>query len=226
MTQVRPTYGEPVRSVVFVDPFPIAREGLLRLLADARDFNVIGAWGTCGEAARHLSRVKVDLLVVTLNGEDSLALLRRARSLPARPAVLGIFEDGSDEVRGRALEAGATGYLPRSATPAMILAAMRDVIQVEAQHASRVATPEFEQRSDPNHIPPEQALSRRELEVFSHLGLGKTSRQVADALNLSVKTVATHRASILAKLGAKTTTELLRRAVLWSARRGPHGHEP
>ena len=115
----------------------------------------------------------------------------------------------------RALRAGAQGYVMKDEAPATIVDAARAVLDGErylspAMRSRGVAFDESNEETDPV-----RQLSNRELEVFRHLGRGRSTREIADALYLSPKTVETYRANIKSKLGIRTAPELIQRATLW-----------
>jgi DNA-binding NarL/FixJ family response regulator len=214
----------PRHSVVVVDPHPVFREGLARLVSETSDLDIVGTAGTRREAESMVARFGPDLVVTAmeLGGEDGLEFVNWLRQTRAGTATLVLID--RDPVRSgeRALRAGATAHMPKSVGTHDLLDAMREIIGRRAKTEQVVRGAEglrWGGRSDD----PGLILSSRELEVFQRIGEGMQPRDIATNLGLSVKTVASHRANIQAKLGVRGASELLRRAVLWSESQRPTG---
>ena len=216
-----PTDGRSAR-VVHVDPHVLCQLGLERLLETAQEphFKLVGATGSRRDAQSLVVEHSPDMVVTALelSGDDGLELIGWLRQ--HRPHIRIVVLSARDPaiVGERALRAGALGYVSKDAEAHVILFAMREVLAgriyapaaltervMSAMTGRRVVSPDD----------PLDALSDRELQVFEQLGSGRSSREVAQILGLSVKTIASHRANIQTKLGGLSLPELLRRAVLW-----------
>ena len=210
----------PKTRVFIVDDHPLVRESLAGLIDQQPDLSV------CGEADRSsaaLGAVQPDGTIVDLSLADGsgLDLIRDLRQQYPRVAVLVLSMHDESLYAERALRAGARGYLMKRAASRDVVVAIRRVREgriavspelAEALAAKLVSGP-------PEGTDPVSTLSDRELDVFRLVGQGRETRQIADALHLSAKTVQTYCARIKDKLGLNTANELLREAVRWLAER-------
>jgi DNA-binding NarL/FixJ family response regulator len=206
--------------VVIVDPHPIFREGIARLAAETEDLEVVGAAGSRREAEAMVARYSPDLLVtaVDIGGEDGVELVSWVRQVKPQTGTLVLLDKDLVRSGERALRAGATAHLPKSVGTQDLLDAMREVLsrRSRGEQVVRGATGiRWGGRGDD----PAFFLSARELDIFRRIGEGETPKDIAADLGLSVKTVASHRANIQAKLGVRGVAELLRRAVIWNEQR-------
>jgi len=222
--------GNDAERIVIVDDHAIVRHGLSRLIAGETDLVVSGEAETTEEALDLLERGDADLVVVdlALGGSDGLDLIRRiAGQYPeVRILVLSIYDESV--YAERCLRAGASGYVMKEAAPRTVLQAIRTVLRgeiyVSEQMMERVLHRISGRRRDA-HASPLEALTDRELQVLRLLGEGRTTREVADTLHRSVKTVETHRANIMKKLDLENATQLLHRAIVWVERERSGGTE-
>ena len=201
--------------ILIADDHPILRRGLREILVRELE----GA--TCGEAgnAYHvLSEVQSqdwDLVIldVTMPGRSGLDVLRELRSLRPRLPVLVLSVHPEDQLGTRVLKAGASGYMNKESAPEELIKAVRKVLEgsvyVSVAMAERLALDLRENVGRPLH----ETLSEREFEVLRMLASGKTVTEIAEELHLSVPTVSTHRAHILAKMNMTTTAALISYAV-------------
>ena len=210
--------GQAVRRVLLVDDHPIVRQGLSRIIANEPGLAVCGEAETVREARQAVRDLKPDVVVVDLSLKegDGIELVRELRAHhPALPLLVLSMHDES-VYAGRLLAAGANGYIMKHAASEQFIGALRQVLEggtylSEAARASR-AGPAGRAGSPRS---PVDALSNRELQVLQMVGRGLSSRQVADALHLSVKTVEAHRQRIKGKLGLRTGAQLVQFAANW-----------
>jgi DNA-binding NarL/FixJ family response regulator len=203
--------------LVIVDPHPIVREGIGRLAAGFGGLEVVGSAAEASEAKRVLTSAGATAAVVAVDGAhtEGLSLLRWIASHCPSVRVLALAGPGVPQMH-EAIQAGALGIVPKHATTEAIAEALRDVVAGRPHYPHTEERRPFElTQNAPRPGLPSDLLSLRELEVFENLGAGRTAREVALALGLSVKTIASHRANIQAKLGIKNLAEFLRCAVLW-----------
>jgi DNA-binding NarL/FixJ family response regulator len=205
--------------VVVVDDHPIVRKGLVDLFGDERDMTVCGQAGTVADAMAVVASTRPDVVLVdlSLGSESGLDLV--AGLAKAYPAVRTLVLSGHDErlYAERALRAGALGYIMKDESASGLLAAVRRVgagkSYVSEVAADRIlSTMGRSRRPAPGQSPLER-LSDRERHVLTLIGQGLATREIAERLKLSVKTVETHYAHIKEKLGARTARELTRVAV-------------
>lgn len=204
--------------VLLVDDHPVVREGLAQLISRQADLVVCGEAEDVPGALAAIERAKPDLAVVdlSLKGRSALELLKDLRSAKRRPPVLLLSMHDESAYAERALKAGAKGYIMKEETREKLLVAIRRVLAGEIYVSERMTTRILRQvagaEAETLGVPFER-LSDRELEVFRLLGQGRSTRQIAERLNLSVKTIQTYREHLMQKLDLASATELVRRAV-------------
>jgi DNA-binding NarL/FixJ family response regulator len=217
--QDRPTAG--VRATVLVvDDHPVVRRGVRELLAHFCDMDVCAEAATVDDALREFTRTGPDLVLVDLNlsGQGSgLDLIRDLRGLDAQVPILVWTMQSLTGFAARSLRAGANGFLDKSQAPTEMAIAVKAVMSGDVYLSADMRNNLLRGMSGGGRKSslPEDALSNRELEVFSLIGEAKGSREIAAALGVSVKTIETHRANIKHKLDLRSGTELAQRAILW-----------
>ncbi len=215
---VRPS--APEKGILIVDDHPLVRRGLTALLASEPGLAVVAEAGSCRVALEALERIRPDLVIVdlALGTEDGLELVKKIRSRQAATPVLVLSMYEESLYAERCLKAGAMGYVSKRQLDQELLGAVHALIRGETyltaglqRHLVRkyVAGDALEPESAP------AALSDRELQVFRLLGEGLGTRAIATRLNLSIKTVESHREHIKKKLSVTCSAELVRRAVQW-----------
>lgn len=198
------------------------RRGYSALIDREADLEVCGEAGSAQEAITKFPECKPDLLIcdISLGGMSGLELVKHL--LVQYPALPVLFISMHDETTyaERALAAGARGYMMKSEVDTKVVDAVRRVLSGGYWVSEQMANTIFSmmgqggrQKEQPMSVM--ARLSDRELEVFTHLGKGKTSSEIATALIISPKTVETHRARIKEKLGIESGHELMRRAMQW-----------
>lgn len=211
------------KRVLIVDDHAVVRKGISALLAEEGDFSVCGEAENAPQALEVMRQAAPDLALVdiSLPGTNGIELTKAM--LAERPKLpILVFSVHDESLYAlRALRAGAKGYLMKTESISQILAAFRKVLAGEIYVSSRFGERlVFQAVQAPNGSMPASPvdnLSDRELEVLHHLGKGHGTREIAMNLNLSVKTIETHRAHIKEKLGAKDSDEMVRFALDWVA---------
>lgn len=198
--------------VVLVDDHPMLRTGVAAVLGTSPDIEVVGATGDPDDVLRLVDATAPDVVVLDLglgsrNGGDLLPeLVRRTR-------VLVFTATGTDVAIMRALDAGATGYLLKDASPDELSAGIRAAATGTAVYAAAVAARMLDRGRRPD-----ESLTPRELDVLELLGAGLTNRAIAERLFMSESTVKTHLIRVFAKLGvdgrAGAVAEASRRGVI------------
>jgi DNA-binding NarL/FixJ family response regulator len=206
--------------ILIVDDHPVVRLGLQQMITQEPDMEVCAMAESATEALATLERESFDLIIVDLSLPDrnGLELIKQIESRDSAPKILVNSMHSEKLFAQRALKAGAKGYVSKEESTDELLTAIRKILEggiylseAMTQHLLQVTA-----GTDPAHEKAGiDALSDRELEVFGLLGKALTTREIAKRLNLSVKTVETHRENIKAKLGLKNHNELIRRAVEW-----------
>lgn len=198
--------------IVIADDHAVVRKGLRLILADADELLVAGEAASADELLTLLRTRPVDTVIldVGLGDRDGIEVLKQIRASFPRLPVLMMSMYSEDVYALRALRSGASGYIEKSAAPEMLLAAVRRVAAggkwVSAAMTERLMA---QIGTDSASSLPHERLSDREFEVFRLLGNGKSVTEIARALNLSVKTVSTHRMHILAKTGLETNAAIV-----------------
>lgn len=209
-------HANPAR-ILIIDDHPIVRRGLAGLINEADDLTVCGEADSLTQGLTQLRELKPSLALVDLSLGDGhgLELIKQARAegLTTRLLVVSMMDESL--YADRVLRAGAEGYLRKEEATENIVTAIREVLigkvylsaTATARVLNQVATKDGVEKT------PIETLSDRELEVFELLGSGLSSREIAERLELSVKTVETYREKIKAKLSLKNGTELTRHAI-------------
>ena len=198
--------------IVIADDHAVVRKGLRLILADAEELLVAGEAASGDELLTLLRTRPVDAVIldVGLGDRDGIEVLKQIRASFPRLPVLMMSMYSEDVYAMRALRSGASGYIEKSAAPELLLAAVRRIVAggkwVSAAMTERL-TAQIGIESAGSL--PHERLSDREFEVFRLLGNGKSVTEIARALNLSVKTVSTHRMHILAKTGLETNADIV-----------------
>lgn len=213
----------PTRRRVFVvDDHAIVRQGISMLMEnETNDLGVCGESDGSGAILEEIAAAKPDLVLLdlSLDGPSGLDWLPRIRSRfpDVRVLVLSMHRDFT--YADRALKAGAHGYLVKSEAIDLVLTAAREVL-----NGRRFLSPELQDRFLSNYIdesqepPGVQRLSAREFEVFQMIAEGKNTREIAEALHLSVRTVESYQQSIKQRLDLKRARDVYLYAVRWKER--------
>jgi DNA-binding NarL/FixJ family response regulator len=204
--------------VLLVDDHPIVRQGLLQLINAAPDLIVCGEASTGREALELLETVTPDIVIVDISLEDrnGLELIKdiTARNSQLPCLVLSMYDESMYALR--VLRAGGRGYIMKQERPKVVVNAIRQVlaghVYLSEPFSSRLLD-EFVARSATSPPVP-NGLTDRELEVLTLLGRGYGTREIAEKLLLSIKTVEAHRERIKKKMGLKNGVELMRFAIL------------
>jgi DNA-binding NarL/FixJ family response regulator len=209
------------RTVFIVDDHPIIRQGLALLINREPDLTVCGDAEEAGSALRLIQELKPDLVVVdiSLSGPDGLDLLKsiRARDPNLPVLILSMMDELLYAERG--LRAGANGYIMKQQATEQVLVAIRRILGGEIYLSERMANKMlhlFVGGAPTHESSPVSDLTDRELEVFRLIGEGHGTRQIADQLHLSIKTVESYQAHIKEKLLLKNGRELVQRAIQWN----------
>jgi DNA-binding NarL/FixJ family response regulator len=201
--------------VVIADDHTIVREGLKQLLSAAPDLAVIGEAQNGQEVLQRVREDDFDVLLLDMSmpGRSGIELIRQVRGEKPklRILVLTMHEEGQYAVR--AIKAGAAGYLTKDSASAQLVVAIRKVAAGGAFISSGVAEQFALGAMAHTDRPPHTALSDREYQVFEMLVAGKSVTDIAERLNLSVKTVSTHKAHVMQKMNMTNQAELIRYAI-------------
>jgi len=225
MTTARPRESGMTR-VFVVDDHPIVRQGLSQLINREPDLMVCGEAEDARTALHSIDPLKPDILIVdvSLDGPDGIELLKAIRARDARLPVLILSMHDESLYAERALRAGANGYIMKQEATDRVLVAIRQILGGEVYVSERMAKKMVQQYitgSGVTNRSPIDELTDRELEVFRLIGQGHGTRQIAEELHLSVKTVESYYAHIKEKLSLKNAREMVQHAIQWIAGQKP-----
>ena len=202
--------------VLIADDHPIFRAGLKETLLKDSDVNFVGEADN-GHKALDLARKQrwdVVVLDISMPGKGGLEVLQELRRERPKLPVLILSAHPEDQLALRFLKAGAAGYLTKDKAPAVLLNALRKVVQGGKYISESVAEKVVFQLASETTTPLHETLSNREYQVMRRIAAGKAIKQIAKELFLSVRTVSTYRARVLEKMNMKTNAELIRYALL------------
>ena len=189
--------------VVIADDHRIVRDGLCYLLSQEPDIEVAGEAGDGQQTLAVVAATRPDVLLLDLYmpGPDGHAVLAALHDTPHRPAVVVLTSAAGDEHLIRAMHAGATSYLLKTASAEHVITAIRDAAAGTASLSPGLLTQLTQALRRPPPPDPLQPLSPRERDVLRLIARGHSNRQIARDLQIGEQTVKTHVRSILTKLG-------------------------
>src|ERR1700677_4609657 len=209
------------KRILVVDDHPIVRQGLALLINREPDLVVCGEAEEALAAMNVLASARPDVLIVdiSLNGPDGLDLLKNIRTTHATLPVLILSMHDESIYAERALRAGANGYIMKQEATEKVLVAVRRILAGEVYVSDRIADKMLKHYITGSGSLRNSSiadLSDRELEVFRLIGEGHGTRQIAEELYLSVKTVESYQAHIKEKLSLRSARELMQHAIQWN----------
>jgi DNA-binding NarL/FixJ family response regulator len=201
--------------LLLADDHALVRDGLMRILAAASDIEVAGEAANGDETLALVRRHDFDLALIDLSmpGLSGLDLIKRLKLEKPKLRILVLSMHGESQYAARALKAGASGYLTKDSAAAQLLGAIRKVAGGGVHITEAAATQLLNAGGAAGDAPQHTLLSDREFEVFRRLVGGRSITEIAEGLHVSVKTISTHKARILEKMGMASTAELVRYAV-------------
>lgn len=202
-------------NILIADDHAVVRQGLRQLLGLAPEFVVVGEAKNGWEVIDRVRQGGLDLLLLdmTMPGPSGVELVKRVQDEAPRLPVLVLSMHGESQIAGRALKAGAAGYLTKDCEPEELISAIRQITAggryIAPELASRLV---FESMAEPEAAPANR-LSEREYQIFLMLARGLGVNDIADQLHLSAKTVSTHKFRLMQKLGLESISQLVRLAL-------------
>lgn len=195
--------------ILLVDDHPLVRDGLRARLEAMPQFDVVAEAGGAAEALEQAGRHEVDLVLMDINmrGGNGIEATARFKQAFPRIAVLILSMHDKLEYVSQAIQAGARGYVLKDAPGKDIVVAIETVMSGGIYYSAALARQLAQPQNQDNQ------LTSREHEVLRHIANGESNKQIARALDLSVRTVETHRLNIKRKLGIEGQAELIRFAV-------------
>ena len=200
---------KPIR-VLIADDHAIVRQGLRQILSDTPDLTEAGEAENGVQAVQMVRAgdwdvVLMDVSMPDRNGIDALKLIKK--EFPRLPVlILSMYPE--EQYAIRALKAGAAGYLTKQSAPELLVTAIRQVASGKKYVSPSLAEELANAIGDDSERPPHEKLSDREYQTLCMIASGKTPAEIAEALNLSVKTVSVYRARLLEKMNLRNNAEL------------------
>jgi DNA-binding NarL/FixJ family response regulator len=218
------TTDEGKTKILIVDDHPIVRQGLAELINHEDDLVVCGQAEDGHQAMAAIKKLQPDLAIVDISLKETsgMELIKDIKAQYSDLVVLALSMHDESLYAERALRAGAKGYIMKAEATENVVSAIRKVMTRQIYVSDRMAAKMVRKLVGGGPDVGASAIDRlsdRELEVFSLIGQGFGTRQIAERLHLSVKTVETYRAHIKEKLNLADASELLRYAIQWTASR-------
>ena len=201
--------SKPIR-VLIADDHAIVRQGLRQILSDTPDLTVAGEAENGVQAVQMVRSGEWDVVLMDVsmpdrNGIDALKLIRK--EFPRLPVlILSMYPE--EQYAIRALKAGASGYLTKQSAPDLLVTAIRQVASGKKYVSPSLAEELANAIGEDSERPAHEKLSDREYQTLCMIASGKTPTEIAEALNLSVKTVSVYRARLLEKMHLRNNAEL------------------
>ncbi len=201
--------------VFVLDDHPIVRQGLEKILQEEADMRVTGQAGTYREFMELLESRTPDVIIldITMPDRSGLDVLKDLKVLYPDIPVLIMSVHDEKHFATRTIKSGAAGYLNKMSVSDELVDAIRRVVGGRKYISLKVAEQLAEELDRPTSDMPHEALSDREFQVMCMIAGGMRSKEIADQLGISPKTVSTYRERLLGKMGMRTNTELAHYAV-------------
>lgn len=205
--------------VLLAEDHTIVRKGLRALLDDETDIEVVGEAEDGRETVRQVERVHPDVVLmdITMPLLNGVEATRQIKAQHPEVQVLGLTRHENEEYIYQLLRAGASGYVVKQAAPAELVEAIRAVSQSETYLSPSINASVVEeyirQARAMVKSGPDERLTPREREVLQLVAEGRTNREIAQVLSISVKTVEHHRANLMSKLDLYSAAELTQYAI-------------
>ena len=208
------------RRVLIIDNHPIVREGLRRVIDGEEDLCVCAEADTARDARVAIKERNPDVMIadIGLNQGDGIELVRDVRAHYSKLPILVLSNHDETVYAERLLSVGANGYIMKHASSDEILVSLRRVLDGEIYVSHDVGCNMIKKttaRGTYVSSNPIDRLSNRELQILHLIGKGMTTRESANSLTLSIKTVESHRQRIKSKLNLHTGTQLVQFAINW-----------
>lgn len=207
--------------VLIVDDHPLIQRGLRQLLGGHPTFEVCGEASDAAKAREMTEHLQPHLVMldISLGSHNGLSLIPDLKDAREDVRILVLSAHAEATYAERAIRAGAHGYLNKAAPADQLLTAARRVAAGKIYLSDELADRVFHSAAQGLSAigSPADLLSDREIEIFRMIGQGQTTREIAKALNRSIKTIETHREAIKSKLGLKDAPELSYEAIRWVA---------
>lgn len=206
--------------VFIVDDHPLVRQGLSQIIGTQEDLEVCGEAEDSKSAMSGIDETNPDVIIVdiSLQGNNGLELIKNVKAIHENIPILVFSMHDEGIYAQRALRAGAKGYVMKKESSDKIVEAIHKILKGEIYVSANVADQVLHQIVNGpanSTASPVERLTDRELEVVQLIGRGLSTREIAESLTLSVKTIESHRAHVKEKLSLRNATELVQFSVQW-----------
>ena len=220
-------HAKPAKTrILIVDDHPMMRDGLRQLIANEPDLEVSGEADDAAGALREAEALKPDVAIVdiTLRSSSGLELIKDLHIRSPKTAVLVLSMHDESLYAERVLRAGGRGYIMKQEGGKKIIEGIRQIAGGHTFVSQAISARILDSFSGGGERKsPVERLTDREFEVFQLIGQGLSTKEMADKLHVSVKTIEVHRVNIKEKLNIATAAELIRFAVRWVETQGTGG---
>ena len=204
--------------IYLIDDHPLVVQGVTELVNAEHDLKVVGSTAEWTEALKEIPELKPDVVVldISLAKANGIEVLKNLRIHFPKLQVLMLSMHDENLYAMRSVRAGAQGYIMKMTATEEVVKAIRHILNGEIYLSAGIAKQTMMRlvgRRKEGTMSPMDDLSDRELEVFQMVGEGLTTRQIAERLHLSVKTIETHKAHVKEKLNLATSTQLTQHAI-------------
>lgn len=201
--------------ILLADDHSMFREGVKQMLSSSPDFLVVGEAGDAAQVLEMAGKVHCDVVIldVSMPGKDGIEVLKQLKQLDPHCQILILSMYPEDQYAFRAIKAGASGYLTKNNASSDLMEAIRRVASGRKYISPAVAEQLAVDLETDTGKPLHQKLSDREYQVMCMIASGKSVKQIAEELALSVSSVSTMRTRILKKFGMKTNADITRYAI-------------
>ncbi|ACY14394.1 response regulator [Haliangium ochraceum] len=202
--------------IAIADDHALLREGMRRMLSQSELIEVVGEASNGAEAVEVVKEKAPDVLLldITMPVKDGIEATADILALNVNTKILILSMHADEQYALRTLRAGANGFISKGARLEELLKAITDVHEGQRYLPDKIATSFAERHIRPDAEKPlVETLSKREFQVMTHLAQGMTNREIAGVLQISVKTVDTHRSHVLKKLELRNNSDITRFAI-------------
>jgi DNA-binding NarL/FixJ family response regulator len=208
-------------NIFLVDDHTLMRDGIVSMLADCEDINVVGSSPTGEEAINSVQELRPDVVLmdIMLRGMTGIEATRWIKEQDKDVKIILVSMEVKKEFLSAGIQSGINGYIPKDTDKETMIKAIRAVHSGERYFTDAITKLVFEdfyvheKLKNPETTRLPNDLTKREYEVLGLVAMGKGNKEIAEQLFISVKTVETHKGHILEKLGLKNSAELIKYAI-------------
>jgi DNA-binding NarL/FixJ family response regulator len=203
--------------LVLADDHAILREGLKQILLAQGDIQIVAEAQDGHEVMKRVRELEFDVLVLDMSmpGKSGVELIKQVKAERPKLRILVLTMHEERQYAVRAIRSGASGYLTKEGASSQLVSAIRKVAAGGAYISAEVAEHLALNAMPGAQAAPHETLSDREFQVFRLIAEGMSVSDIAERLNLSVKTVSTHKANLMHKMAMSTTGEIIRYAIAY-----------